>query len=185
MNQPRMHASESQAQTCVQRSNQRLLLFSGLQPLAAALQERLQQLPNLKHLSARHRFPPGHPDLVISLLQSLPPTLQTLLYHYGGGIRGRKLVRRDVVASIPAHMRLIEWFTPDIAQHDTRQVPAVGSRLPPKMVSAWQFAQTTTICTLYAHICVPSAVASCAAACGSGWRPPDPCLTSQGACNKV
>ena len=82
-------------------------------------------------------LPPGYPDLAISLLQSLPPTLQTLLYNYGGGSRGRKLTRHDVDPNIPPHMQLVEWVTfGTAAVEHTRHVAVARSLLPPKMLSA-------------------------------------------------
>lgn len=93
------------------------------------MQARLQQLPNLKHLSVRQSSSPGRPDLAITLLQSLPPMLRTLLYDYSGGTRGRKLAWHAVESNIPPHMRLVDWdWKGD--DDDTRQVLVAGSLHP-------------------------------------------------------
>ena len=48
----------------------------------AALQEQLQLLPNLTLLRVHFSSFRGGPDLTVSLLQSLPPTLRYLEYKY-------------------------------------------------------------------------------------------------------
>ena len=89
---------------------------------------RLQRLPNLKHLSVRQASSPGRPDLAISLLQSLPLTMRTLLYDYSGGTRGRMLAWHMVASNMLPHMRLIhlDWSGDE---DDTRHVPVAGSPL--------------------------------------------------------
>jgi hypothetical protein len=100
----------------------------------AALQAQLQQLPNLKHLSVRQSSILGPPDLAISLLQSLPLTLRTLLYDYSGGTRGRRLAWHAVEANIPPHMRLVDWdWSGD--DDDTRHVSVAGLSLHPTVAS--------------------------------------------------
>ena len=52
------------------------------------------------------------PELIGSLLRSLPPTLQTLEFEMHCGLAGSLLPRQLVVGNVPAHMHLLEWHAP-------------------------------------------------------------------------
>lgn len=73
------------------------------------MQAQLRLLPSLRHLALWYEAYLIDLAQVIGVLQSLPPTLQSLLY-ICVGVRSRPpLTQQLAEASKPAHMRLVEW----------------------------------------------------------------------------
>jgi hypothetical protein len=73
------------------------------------VQARLWQLPSLRRLILWGGSGIIFVKEVIGVLQSLPPTLQSLTYVCQGRWASRSLTPQLVEANKPAHMRLVQW----------------------------------------------------------------------------